>query len=125
MTVLLSALMVLLVAGAIVYPLLRRRGEGPEPEEGSRESELGYRWEGLVAGVRDAELERAMGTLSEEEYQQERQRYLEEAAALLQTAELERQQRQELLVGLEETARRERLRLLGGSGEPGQRAGPP
>lgn len=120
MTILLSTLMVLLVAGAMVYPFVRRRDSGPETEEGSADAELGYRWEGLVAGLRDAEMQRAMGTLSEEEYRQERQRTLEEAAALLQTAELERGRRQGLLADLEAGARRERQRLLGGADEDGQ-----
>lgn len=113
MVVLASSLMVLLVAAAILYPFARRKQAMGELEEGSRQAELGYRWDGIVAGLRDADMERAIGTLPEPEYQWVRQRYMAEAAVVLRAFDLEQQQEERLLASLEDTLRQARQRSLG------------
>lgn len=114
MSLVIGSLMVLLVAGAILYPFFRQRDRDGVDEEGSAEAELGYRWEGVRAGLLDAEMEREQGTLSEPEYQRARRQLMSEAAALLRQADLERRRERELLQGLEEAVRRERERRFGG-----------
>ncbi len=113
MIVLTSSLMVLLVAAAILYPFVRRKQAMGELEEGSLQAELGYRWDGIVAGLRDAEMERAIGTLPEPEYQWVRQRYMAEAAVVLRAFDVEQLQEERLLASLEDTLRQARERSLG------------
>ena len=83
-------------------------------EEGSPEAELGYRWEGVIAGLKDAEMERAIGTLPEKEYQWVRQQYMAEAVALLRAAEVEQQEEEAFLGSIEEELQQVRRRVLGG-----------
>lgn len=92
MSVLVSILIVALVGAVIMYPFLGRRLGGAEfEEEGSVQSERDYRWESVVTGLQNAEMERAIGSLPKEEYQSVRRRYMAEGAALLRAADLEYQ----------------------------------
>lgn len=114
MEVLVAIALVLLPAAVMVYPFLRRH-QLPEllEDESTPQAELSRRWEANLASLRTAELERALGTLAEEDYLWLRQRYMVEAAAILKAMELEYQQEEELLASIEAEIAEARRRALG------------
>jgi hypothetical protein len=90
MEVLIAIALVLLPAAAITYPFLRKR-QLPEmlDDESAPQAELSRRWEATLASLKNAELERALGSLTEADYRWLRHRYMAEAAAILKAMELE------------------------------------
>ena len=63
MLVLIALLLALIPAIAIAYPFLRRGGEWQD-DEGAPMAELERRWDDALAGLRNAELEHAVGSLA-------------------------------------------------------------
>ena len=102
MIVFFSILLVAVTAAVILYPLIRRSRTGEDVvDEGAPEADLKRRWDASVAGLRSAELERAIGNLSEEDYEWLREQYMTEAALTLKSMELEEQGQQEFLASIE------------------------
>ena len=113
MLVLLVLLLVLIPAAAILYPFFR----GPAAisiaqDEASEYSEQRRRWEGAVSGLRNTELERAIGNLSEEDYQWLKEHYMTQAALTMKAMELEDQQEEEMLSSIAREVREVRQRFL-------------
>jgi hypothetical protein len=121
--VLIAVLLALIPALAILYPFLRSRTDDIVFEdEASTYSALSMRWEAAVAGIKNTELERAIGNLAEDDHRQLREQYMTEAALVMKAMELEDQQEQELMAGLELEVSQVRRRVLGGDG-PGESPG--
>ena len=121
MLVLIAILLALLPAAAILYPFLRQREAGLEAEdESSPQVELARRWDAALEGLKSAELERAIGNLAQEDYLWLRQQYMAEATALLRALELEQQQEEDLLEGIEQELLEVRKQALGGSADGNQ-----
>jgi hypothetical protein len=117
MLVLIGVLLALIPLAAILYPFLRGSGEGFVPEdERSAYSELSRRWEAAVTGIKAAELERAIGNLDETDYGRLREQYMTEAATIMKAMDLEEQQEQDLLAGIEIEVSQVRRGVQGGDG---------
>lgn len=115
---LINVIIVLLVGGLIILPFLRPRNLYLElDEEGSFEADLGYRWEGLVTSLRDVEAERGFGTLSDDDYQWLRERYMAEAVTLLKSAEIAEQEQAALWESIEAEVEQVRQSILGNRDE--------
>jgi len=114
MLVLTAVLLALIPALIIAYPFLRR-GESSEwlDDESSPMATLQRRWEAALDGVRSAELEHAIGNLSEEDYRWLRRQYMREAAVVMRAMELEQEEEETLLTRIEVESRRVRERVLG------------
>ena len=112
MLVLIAVLLALIPAVAILYPFVFRRGISTVfRDETSTYSELTRRWEAAIAGLKNTELEHAIGNLTQEDYHDLREQYMLEAANIMKAMELEDQQEEELLanVAMEVRAVRERI----------------
>ena len=123
MLVLIALLLALIPAVAILYPFLRKT-EGPPllQDEGSISSGLTRRWDAAVAGLKNTELEWAIGNLTEDDYRLLRDEYMTDAAMAMKAMDLEEQQERELLLTIDEDVRSVRERALGGDGK-GQPSG--
>lgn len=104
---------------AILYPFLRRRGTHDVLADAEPHDELDRRWDAALAGLRSAELERAIGTLGEEDYQVLREQYMTEAALVLRSLEMESGREADLLARVEEEIRRVREGFLGDDSDKG------
>ena len=71
------------------------------------------RWEAALDGIRSAELEYAIGNLSEEDYHWLRRQYMREAAVVMRAMELEHEEEEALLTQIEVEGKRVRERVLG------------
>ena len=90
MIVLITLALVLVPAAAVLYPFLRRGRSPDSPEdETSPRAEMERRWDAALAGIRTAELERAVGSLTEDDYRWLRDRYMTDAAVVMKSMELE------------------------------------
>ena len=117
--VLVGLVLVAIPLAAILYPFLRRRGLHEVLAESEAHEELDRRWDAALAGLRSAELEHAIGTLGEEDYQVLRDQYMTEAALVLRSLEMEAGREAELLARVEEEIRRVREGFLGSDKESG------
>ena len=123
MLVLIGALLVLIPMAAILYPFIRNQETAyAADDESSTQSELSRRWESAFAGIKTTELEHAIGNLAEDDYRLLREQYMTEAAKVMKAMELEEDQEQDLLAGIEREVREVRRRILGV--EDGPAAGP-
>lgn len=115
MLVLYAVLIVLVPAVVILYPFLRRKsGDGERVEdENSAHAELARRWDAALSSLKSAELERAVGNLTEEDYRWLRGQYMAEAVQVMKAMEIEEQQEQEMLATIELEVGRVRTRALG------------
>ena len=112
MLVLIAVLLALIPAIAILYPFLRRPDSWPVvADESSHHADLLRRWDVAIAGLKNAELERALGNLAEQDHSWLREQYMTEAALVMKAMELEEQQEQELLDSIEHELQQTR-RLL-------------
>ena len=110
MFTLIAILLVLVPAVVILYPFVRgEEADEPEEDEDSPRAELARRRDAAMAGLRSAELDRAIDILTEEDYQWLREKYMTEAALALKAIELEEQQEQALLAGIEHEVRQVHL----------------
>ena len=124
MEIILALLLALIPAAAILYPLLRGLGRDEFAEdESSQTAEFARRWEAALDGLRNAELESALGNLDEEDYRWLRRQYMVEAAMVLKGMELESAQEREFMEQVEHEVRRVRERALGRSGGPSETSG--
>ena len=114
MVILIAVVLALIPAVAVLYPFLRQRNEvWVFDDETSPHAELTRRWESMVTGLRNTELERALGTLTEEDFLLIRERYLDDAAMLMKSMDLEEQQESDILAGIEDEVQEVRSRFLG------------
>jgi hypothetical protein len=119
MLVLVGVLLVLIPMAAILYPFLRRQATAyVTDDESSTHAELSRRWEAAFAGIRTTELERAIGNLAEEDYRLLREQYMTEAAMVMKAMELDEEEEQDLLAGIEREVRAVRRGILGGTTGP-------
>lgn len=117
MLVWIALLLALVPAAAILYPFLRRPGAGePSLDESSLQADLERRWDAALVGLKNTELERALGNLTEEDYLWLRRQYMLEAAVVMRAMELEEEQERELASNIEREVREVRLRMLGQDG---------
>lgn len=87
MTYLFALLLVLLVVAAIAYPMIRAKDRSREAERDEGPEDLRIRRERLYEAIRELELERATGSISQEEFDTSRAAYEMQAASLLQQEE--------------------------------------
>ena len=114
MEIVLALLLALIPAAVILYPLLRGLGRDEFAEdESSQAAEFARRWEAALEGLRNTELESAIGNLDEDDYRWLRRQYMVEAALVLKSMELESAQEREFLEEVEREVRRVRERALG------------
>ena len=112
-----ALLLALIPAVAILYPFLRRADGWPLVEdEGSISSELSRRWEAAVAGLKNTELDWAIGNLPEDDYRLLRDEYMTDAAMVMKAMDLAEEQERELLSTIDDEVRSVRERALGGDG---------
>ena len=117
--VIVGLVLIAIPLAAILYPFLRRRGLHEVLAESEAHEELDRRWDAALAGLRSAELEHAIGTLGEEDYQVLRDQYMTEAALVLRSLEMEAGREAELLARVEEEIRRVREGFLGSDKDSG------
>ena len=99
---------------ALLLPRLRGFGENEFlAHKGSPQAELARRWEAALAGLKNAELELALGNLDEDDHQWLRRQYMTEAALALKGMRLEEEQEEEFMAQVEREVREVRLRALG------------
>lgn len=121
MEIVFALLLALIPAAAILYPLLRGLGRDEFAEdESSQAAEFARRWEAALEGLRNTELESAIGNLDEEDYRWLRRQYMVEAALVLKSMELESAQEREFLEEVEREVRRVRERALGQGAGPSE-----
>ena len=119
MLILAVILLTLIPAIAILYPFLwGNSSEEKLVDEPSPAEELRRRWETAVAGLRNTELEHALGNLPQADYEWLREEYMTEAALVMKALELEQQQEDEMLAAIEAEIGRVREQITGGSQEP-------
>ena len=98
MLILTVFLLALVPAMVVLYPFLRgARGADLLDDEGSTRAELERRWDAVVAGIKNTELEWGIGNLTEDDYRSLRRQYTLEAAKVMKVMELEAEQEEELL----------------------------
>ena len=104
----------LIPVAAVIYPFLRKPDPAVVlPDEASTLSELVRRWDTAVAGLKNTELEWAIGNLAKDDYLALRDRYMTDVASVAKLIELERDQEHQLLVDIENEVRQIRRRMLG------------
>lgn len=116
MLILITILLALIPIAAILYPFLKSEiGNEWLDDESSPQMELERRWDAALSGLRSAELEYSIGNLDEEDYQWLRQQYMREAAGVMRAMELEEEQEEELLTGIEKEIQQVRQKAVGTS----------
>ena len=121
MLVLIVTLLAIIPAVAILYPFLAKGAAAryASEDETSTAAELSRRWDSAIAGVRNTELEHAIGNLDEDSYALLREQYLTEAALVMKAMDLEEQQEQALRDEMDNQAREVRSQVLGEGAETG------
>ena len=121
MLVLIVTLLALLPALAILYPFFSESAAAryAREDETSMAAELSRRWDSAIAGLRNTELEHAIGNLDDESYGPLREQYVTEAALVMKAMDLEEQQEQALRDEVDSQAREVRSRVLGDGPEAG------
>ncbi len=113
MLIFIAIVLTLIPAVAILYPFLRRARAPGSPAAASDYDELSLRWEAAIGGLKNAELEYAIGALTEDDHRELREEYMTSAALVMKEMELEDQQEAELIAGIERQVRDVRERVLG------------
>ncbi len=114
MLVLIALLLALIPAFAVLYPFLRRRSVSRVvADEGSTEAELARRWDAALSGLKNAELEYAIGNLAQTDYRWLREQYMLEAALVMKAMDLELEQERDLLSPVRREVRSVRVRAVG------------
>ena len=107
MLVLIVIVLALVPAVAILYPFVRMsQADTLVDEESPTYPELLRRWEAAVDGLDNAEQDRAIGNLAEDDYRRVREEYMTEAALAMKALDLEEQRQQELLAAMPDEVRR-------------------
>ena len=114
MLVLIALLLALIPAVAVLYPFLRRRSVSRAVvDEGSTEAELARRWDAALSGLKNAELEYAIGNLAQTDYRWLREQYMTEAALVMKAMDLELEQERDLLLSVRREITSVRIRAVG------------
>jgi hypothetical protein len=109
-----AILLTVIPAVAILYPFLRRSRQAADYRAQSpAHDELSLRWEAAIAGLKNAELEYAIGALSEDDHRELREEYMTNAALVMKEMDLEDQQEADIIAGIEQQVRDVRERVLG------------
>ena len=114
MLILISISLVAIPLIAILYPFLyiRNLGKVLDSENDLREDFL-RRWDVALTGLRNAELERAIGTLGENDYSELHAHYITEASIALKALDLEAFKEAELMAGIDQEIKNIREGFLG------------
>lgn len=117
MLIAITVVLVLVPAVVILWPFVRR-GSSQEylEDESSPRAAIERKWDATILGLRNTELEWSIGNLEEEDYRWLRNQYVNDAAVLMKSMELEDSQEQELLESIELEIRQVRYRVLGPNG---------
>ena len=103
MNLLISFIVAFIPAVVILYPFVRRHDDTASVlDESLPLAELERRWDAAIIGLRQAELELALGSVTEEDYQWLRGQYMTEAASVMKDMEIEEQHQEEMLALVEE-----------------------
>ena len=114
MLILIAILLALVPAVAILYPFLRMNGEIISLDHDvSTKAELSRKWDTAVSGLRNTELEMALGNLTEQDYLWLMDLYKTNAALVMKAMELEEQEEAELLEDIDRDIRYAKERILG------------
>ena len=114
MLVLIALLLALIPAVAVLYPFLRRRSVSRAVvDEGSNEAELARRWDAALSGLKNTELEYAIGNLTQTDYRWLREQYMTQAALVMKAMDLELEQERDLLSSVRREIRSVRTRAAG------------
>lgn len=120
MLILIAILLVLVPASAILYPVLRMREEPLlSRNDFAIKSELDRRWDTALFGLKNTELERALGNLTEEDYLWLVDFYKTDAALVMKAMELEKQEEVNLLKDMDKQVLDTKERILGKSNSEG------
>ncbi len=82
-----AALLAIVAIAAVAYPLWRRTDRADDAEGDASVDDLRIRREKLYEAIRELDLEREAGSLSQQEYEESRSTYEMQAASLLQEEE--------------------------------------
>ena len=122
MLVLTALLLALLPAVAVLYPILRRRAAAePVDDEAGPRAELVRRWDSALAGLRNTELDRTVGNLSDKDYDWLRKQYMTEAVVVMKALELDEGRQRALMTRIERELRRSRTGPPPDGGPEGER----
>ena len=113
MITLIASIMSALVLVVVLYPFFFHREDWDISESKSSPQNLDTRWENALAGIRNTELEHAIGSLSEKDYQVLRDVYLNEAAIIIKSMELQHDRELELINKIDVEVKRVRENFLG------------
>lgn len=114
MLILIAIVLTLVPAAAILYPVLRMRGEPFLIENNiAIKTELDRRWDTALFGLKNTELERALGNLTEQDYLWLMDFYKTDAALVMKAMELEKQEEAELLRDMDKQILNAKERILG------------
>ena len=113
MITLIASIMSALVLVVVLYPFFFHREDWDISESKSSPQNLDTRWENALAGIRNTELEHAIGSLSEKDYQVLRDIYLNEAAIIIKSMELQHERERELINKIDLEVKRVRENFLG------------
>ena len=114
MLILISISLVAIPLIAILYPFLyiRNLGRVLDSEDDLREDFV-RRWDVALTGLRNAELERAIGTLGENDYSELHDHYITEASIALKALDLKAFKEAELMAGIDQEIKNIREGFLG------------
>lgn len=87
MIYIIAVLLAIVAIAAVAYPLLRRTDHADDVEGDASDDDLRIRREKLYEAIRELDLERETGSLSQQEYEESRAAYEMQAASLLQEEE--------------------------------------
>jgi hypothetical protein len=114
MLILIAVFLAVAVALVSALPFLRSaRSREETGDESSPQADIERRWDAVVAGLRNTELEWAIGNLTDDDHRSIMQQYMLEAADLMKAMGLEEDQEEALLADLGREVREVRARLLG------------
>ena len=120
MLVLIAFLLALIPAVAIAYPLVRRAGRALLSDNETQDTELASRWETAIAGLKNTELEWAIGNLATEDREWLREQYMSDAALVLKEMELEEGEERAVIATVEREIKRIRVRAGGEAPDSGE-----
>ncbi len=114
MLILIALLLALIPAIAILYPFLRRQELATAvDDQESDSSDLSRRLDSAMSGLKNNELEHALGNLTEDDYRVLRRQYMDEAAAAMKAMDLQDQEEHDFLADLKDEVRSLRDGLSG------------
>ena len=114
MLIIIAIILALIPAIFILWPfVMRLRRSEFDYDEGSPQADLMRRWDAAVANLSGAELDHALGNLSDEDHAALRRRLMSEAAAIMQEMELTDEEEARMLAALSDEVSATRARVQG------------